>query len=176
MLQRPRKTPSAKPPPSFARKATAARITRFKRRTQAAAERIVSQLGRHQRECVYQRALQLELASHGYIAGTEHPVPVVYTGSKSGAGALVLATERADILVREKGLVYVLEIKKSDTATPDAISQVQRYGHNLVASGETPVCLGVVAFPRKRDVCPTAKWPTPAPPDPTKAAPPTCLS
>ena len=103
-----------------------------------AAQRVMNQLGPLHRECVYTRALAVELQARGMHASVEHPVPIVYKASNGYLNTI--ATERADIVINGS---TVIEAKVGDTITDAAITQATRYAAYLGAASAY-----VVAFSR----------------------------
>lgn len=88
--------------------------------------RIIRKLGPDQRECVYAKAVSVELQARGHHVTLEYPVPIFYT--PSDGHPCYLGTERADIVVDNK---CVLEIKIANNVTEIALTQARRYATTL---------------------------------------------
>ncbi len=104
---------------------------------QAAAARVYRQLGRGHREAVYQRALVCELRHAGLWVQEEVPVPITYRLDQGPT--VVLATERADLVVAGS---LVVELKVGSTLGAPlqaALQQVGRYWSHLPGVTEAAV-------------------------------------
>ena len=96
---------------------------------EAAAARVVNQLGPRQREVVYAKALAMELRdSHQMALQVEAPVPIIYT--LASGPRVVVGAERVDILVIHPWPA-VIECKIAEVITPEHTAQTQRYAQNL---------------------------------------------
>ena len=107
---------------------------------EAAAARVIGQLGPRQREVVYAKALAMELRdSYQMALQVEAPVPIVYTLA-SGPN-VVVGAERVDILVIHPWAA-VIECKIAEIITPEHAAQTQRYARNLNVSDAYAVSFG----------------------------------
>ena len=94
--------------------------------------RIYKQLGVSHNECVYQKALVLELYNAGAESvESEKNVPVFYTDVNEITHTI--GTERVDILFRAEGEIHLLELKATTTTIRDNIEvqQLKKYQEAL---------------------------------------------
>tara|TARA_B110001450_G_scaffold131108_1_gene123306 strand:- start:774 stop:1205 length:432 start_codon:yes stop_codon:yes gene_type:complete len=89
-------------------------------------------LGTSHNECVYQKALAIELHHLGYdVVETEKNVPVFFTDTKEFTHTI--GTERIDIFARKKNVNVVLELKATTGTirTQVEMQQLKKYKHAL---------------------------------------------
>jgi GxxExxY protein len=95
--------------------------------------RIYKQLGISHNECVYQKALVLELYNAGAESvESEKNVPVFYIDVNEITHTI--GTERVDILFRSEGEIHLLELKATTTTIRDNIEvqQLRKYKEALL--------------------------------------------
>ena len=89
-------------------------------RLQQMAQRVMAKLGKGQKECIYARALNLEMNAAGIGHRYEVDVPIMYNQQCVGHG-------RADLIMGN----IVIEVKAVKAEPRDAADQVARYVENL---------------------------------------------
>jgi GxxExxY protein len=111
---------------------------------------IYHQLGPGHNECVYQKALVLELYNHGATSvESEKNVPVFYVDSRQVTHTV--GTERIDILARFGETVVLIETKAHTAGIRDhvEIPQLRKYITSLRTLGIVPTVSCVMNFPQK---------------------------
>jgi GxxExxY protein len=114
------------------------------------ADQVYKQLGPGHNECVYQKALLLELYNHGALSvESEKNVPVFYTDSRGVTHTV--GTERIDLLVRLPEQTLLVEIKAHTAGIRDhvEIPQLKKYVKSLRHLHITPTMSCIVNFPQK---------------------------
>jgi GxxExxY protein len=93
---------------------------------------IYKQLGTAHNECVYQKALVLELYNMGASSvESEKNLPVFFQDSKGIVHTI--GTERVDVMFRYDGQIHLLELKATTTAIREhvEIQQLKKYNDAL---------------------------------------------
>lgn len=112
---------------------------------QESVARVYGQLGWGHREVVYQRALVYDLLHGGHWVQEEVAVPITY--HLPGGPSVVVATERADLVIGDL-LVVELKVGSAQGAPLEAaMQQAARYRRHLVG-----VTLAAVVFFGKSSV------------------------
>lgn len=115
------------------------------------ADMVYAKLGSGHNECVYQKALLLELYNHGATSvESEKNVPVFYIDSRGVTHTV--GTERIDLLVRTNEHVLLMEIKAHTAGIRDhmEIPQLKKYVNSLRHLHITPDVSCVINFPQKQ--------------------------
>jgi GxxExxY protein len=114
-------------------------------------ERVYAHLGSGHNECVYQKALVLELYNHGATSVEyEKNVPVFYTDSRNVTHTV--GTERIDVLARFfEDTSVLIEIKAHTAGIREhaEIPQLKKYVTSLRKLGITPTVSCIINFPQK---------------------------
>ena len=113
-------------------------------------ETIYVTLGVSHSECVYQKALIIELYNHGAISVEfEKHVPVFYHDSKGSQHTI--GSERIDILARfPDNIIVLMELKAQAGSLREhvEISQLKKYVKSLKHIGIVPTISILVNFPQ----------------------------
>jgi GxxExxY protein len=112
---------------------------------------IYNQLGSAHNECVYQKALVIELYNHGaHSVEYEKHVPVFFTDVRGTTHTI--GSERVDILAYFPDSVVVLIELKAHTAgirEHTEIPQLKKYIKSLAVMNIVPTVSMIVNFPQK---------------------------
>lgn len=112
-------------------------------------ESIYTNLGASHSECVYQKALIIELYNHGATSVEfEKHVPVFFEDSRGITHTI--GSERIDILAHFEKTVVLLELKAHTSGIRDhvEVSQLQKYVKGLSFMNIHPDIALVVNFPQ----------------------------
>lgn len=112
-------------------------------------ESIYTNLGASHSECVYQKALIIELYNHGATSVEfEKHVPVFFEDSRGMTHTI--GSERIDILANFEKTVVLLELKAQTSGIRDhvEVSQLQKYIKGLSFMNIHPDIALVVNFPQ----------------------------
>ena len=110
---------------------------------------IYTTLGTSHNECVYQKALIIELYNHGAISVEfEKNVPVFFEDSKGNTHTI--GTERIDILVKFPERVILIELKAQATGIREHVelAQLHKYNKALSVLNVHPDISMVINFPQ----------------------------
>jgi GxxExxY protein len=113
---------------------------------------IFQQLGQGHNECVYQKALVLEMYNTGARSvESEKQVPVFYTDTNNVQHTI--GSERIDILVRFKSDIILIELKATIASPNDAnLTQLKKYVKGLLQIGIIATEAVIINFSQKKDV------------------------
>ena len=113
-------------------------------------DRVYRHLGPGHNECVYQKALLLELYNHGATSvESEKNVPVFYVDSRNVTHTV--GTERIDLLARFNGETILIEIKAHTSGIREhtEVPQLKKYVASLKTLSIHPNLACVVNFSQK---------------------------
>jgi len=119
---------------------------------QKVCQTIFQQLGQGHSECVYQKALVLELYNIGARSvESEKQLPVFYTDTNNVQHTL--GSERIDILARFNSDIILIELKATITSPNDAnLIQLKKYVKGLLQIGIIATDAVIINFSQKKDV------------------------
>lgn len=118
---------------------------------QSTCDRVYCQLGPGHNECVYQKALLLELYNHGASSvESEKNVPVFYVDTRNVQHTV--GTERIDLLARFQDEAVLIEIKAHTSGIRDhmEVPQLRKYVASLKSLSVHPSLACVVNFSQKQ--------------------------
>jgi GxxExxY protein len=114
-------------------------------------DRIYRHLGPGHNECVYQKALLLELYNHGATSvESEKNVPVFYVDTRNVQHTV--GTERIDLLARFQDEAILIEIKAHTSGIREHVEvpQLRKYVTSLKSLSVNPSLACVVNFSQKQ--------------------------
>ena len=115
---------------------------------------IYEQLGPSHNECVYQKALVIELYNHGARSVEyEKHVPVFFKDTNGTTHTI--GSERVDILAHFPDHIVLLELKAQTTGIREhtEIPQLKKYIKGLTVMNIVPTLSMIVNFPQKPVSC-----------------------
>lgn len=115
---------------------------------------IYNQLGPSHNECVYQKALVIELYNHGARSVEyEKHVPVFFKDTNGTTHTI--GSERVDILANFSDHIVLLELKAQTAGIREhtEIPQLKKYIKSLSVMNIVPTITMIVNFPQKPTSC-----------------------
>lgn len=115
---------------------------------------IYLQLGPAHNECVYQKALVIELYNHGARSvESEKHVPVFFQDTHGTTHTI--GSERVDILAHFPDFVLLIELKAHTAGIREhtEIPQLKKYIKSLTVMNIVPTVSMIVNFPQKPSTC-----------------------
>lgn len=109
------------------------------------AQNVFDELGPGLHECVYQKAMLIDLQLAGFVCQTEVVVPIFYKGFEVGTGRMDIVVHSSDL---NESSVLVLELKAIRSAIGDTErTQLENYLKNLTPQAGSSQGL-VINFPQ----------------------------